>query len=646
MQVALPGRFVRLVLALLIVTSLAALSSGPLAPPPAAAEPTIEEFDEPPVDGPTGIVAGPDGNLWFTVRDENAIGKITPEGTITTYPIPTAESAPEDITLGPDGNLWFTEYNAGKIGRIDNITSAPPTITEFTVPNGTTQRPAGITSGPDGNLWFTQQGVSGGDAIGRISTDGTGITSFPTPTPNGLPMRIVAGPDDNLWFTQRMANKVARITTAGVITEYPLPACPCLPEGITAGPDGNLWVAEAAGAITRVDIIGNAFDFFPPDDGVWPRGITTGPDGALWYTSYGLNYVGRVTTTGVFDQFAIPTANSKPYAVAPGPDGNIWFTEEEGDRIGRATTEVVTLATSSDGDGSIAAAPTGAVIDEATRNFGAGDVVKLTPYPTSGRSFIGWTVDGTYAGWANPLNITMDADHAVEAIFVETESFPDVTSGPTLTAVRELASRGAIFGYQNGNYGPSDRVQRAQMAALIARAMPAGPDTPPTMLTPPGCLVADSWDCEDWGNTFTDQSGDPNLWRNAGTLQHYGVALGYTQQDCERKGRTYPCYGPTDPVSHAQTIAFVTRAMIAKGYWVAQPDAPLPYTGVPGVLATEVRTFHFYTGGVPSAPTTAAIWNGGANRGWFARALWTALNSYWGTDGNLPDDRPAGGNVP
>ena len=58
-------------------------------------------------------------------------------------------------------------------------------------------------------------------------------------------------------------------------------------------------------------------------------------------------------------------------------------------------------------------------------------------------------------------------------------------------------------------------------------------------------------------------------------------------------------------------------------------ERALPYNGVPGVLATEVKTFHFYTGGVPDAPGN---WNSGASRGWFAMALWAALDSYWGVD--------------
>jgi hypothetical protein len=137
------------------------------------------------------------------------------------------------------------------------------------------------------------------------------------------------------------------------------------------------------------------------------------------------------------------------------------------------------------------------------------------------------------------------------------------------------------------------------------------------------------------------ETGQPHLWRNAGTLQHYGVALGYAFGDYAIKGRAFPCYGPSDPVTYAQTITFIVRMMKVKGYWLAQPTAPLPYANVPGPHQEDVRTFAFYTQGLGGIPAPPADWNGGASRGWFALALWQALDSYWGSD------RPgAGGYVP
>jgi len=150
-----------------------------------------------------GITAGPDGNLWFT--EDGGVGKITPQGTITEFPLPTSSMPGAAITVGPDGNLWFTEE--GKIGRIT------PTgkITEFPVPIASTEYTlgeTGITAGPDGNLWFTERGVN---QIGRITPTGK-ITEFPAPNAgvNG-PEDITVGPDGNLWFTE--SDKIGRITT-------------------------------------------------------------------------------------------------------------------------------------------------------------------------------------------------------------------------------------------------------------------------------------------------------------------------------------------------------------------------------------------------------------------------------------------------
>jgi RHS repeat-associated protein len=77
--------------------------------------------------GYEAITAGPDGNLYFTETGSggNRIGRITPSGTITEFPIPTPNSNPLSITAGPDGQIWFTEFNAGKIGRL--TISTPPT---------------------------------------------------------------------------------------------------------------------------------------------------------------------------------------------------------------------------------------------------------------------------------------------------------------------------------------------------------------------------------------------------------------------------------------------------------------------------------------------------------------------------------------
>ena len=81
----------------------------------------VTEFSLRITNGPYGIAAGPDGNLWFTELFGNRIGRITPQGVVTEFGAGIkAGAAPLGITTGPDGNLWFTEYGGDRIGRITN----------------------------------------------------------------------------------------------------------------------------------------------------------------------------------------------------------------------------------------------------------------------------------------------------------------------------------------------------------------------------------------------------------------------------------------------------------------------------------------------------------------------------------------------
>ena len=101
---------------------------------------------------PAGIASGPDGNIWFTEEAGNNIGRITPSGVITEFPIPTAATLPTAIVTGRDGNLWFTESLVNKIGRV----TPTGVFTEFPLPAFLGAFSNGIAVGPDGNLWLTR----------------------------------------------------------------------------------------------------------------------------------------------------------------------------------------------------------------------------------------------------------------------------------------------------------------------------------------------------------------------------------------------------------------------------------------------------------------------------------------------------------
>jgi len=151
------------------------------------------------------ITAGPDGNLWFTDFGTNTIGRITLAGEIIEFSLPTL--SPGGIVAGPDGNLWFVESEgSGMSGQGIGRITPDGTITEFPL-LAPGSEPFDIASGPDGNLWFADNGRN---EIGRISPDGT-VVRCPIPTSHSMPQRITLGADGNLWFTEWEGNKIGRI---------------------------------------------------------------------------------------------------------------------------------------------------------------------------------------------------------------------------------------------------------------------------------------------------------------------------------------------------------------------------------------------------------------------------------------------------
>jgi streptogramin lyase len=265
---------------------------------------------------PGGITGGPDGNVWFT-ESQHKIGRITPAGVITEFPVSSSNS-PGAITTGPDGNLWFTEGSSTGVSMIGRITPAG-VLTEFPGGGGA----ASITGGPDGNVWF-----AGGGGIGRITPSGK-ITEFPV---QGLfVIGITSGSDGNLWFAASLAPDVGRITPAGVQTIFKVPqACNGT---IATGPDGNVWFTEVQGRIGRITPAGVATDF----DGLTPgsnlAGITGGPDGNVWFTE-SEGRIGQITPAGSVTEFSVPAVKDQFSLITTGPDGNLWFTEPSNNRIG------------------------------------------------------------------------------------------------------------------------------------------------------------------------------------------------------------------------------------------------------------------------------------------------------------------------
>jgi virginiamycin B lyase len=307
----------------------------------------------------SSMTSGPDGALWFTSFTQSppnsdigasTVGRMTMAGAVTTFPLPSASSAPASITAGPDGNLWFVEPASNAIGRI----TTSGAVTEYALPTirgQTSTALFSIVAGSDGNLWFSWLRVVPSldqASIGRITPAGT-ITAFPLTLPYDSVGGITSGPDGNLWFTVGEActepchqPAIGRITTSGVVTNFAFSDGLTSPYHITLGVDGNLWFAGAYGNVAlsmvgRITPLGVSKVFQLPCSGpgncLEADSITSGPDGALWFAG-GQGTIGRSTTTGVITEYHA----SLPGPIGPltiGPDGKLWVAS--GAAVGRVT---------------------------------------------------------------------------------------------------------------------------------------------------------------------------------------------------------------------------------------------------------------------------------------------------------------------
>jgi streptogramin lyase len=419
-----------LALALALAVALAVSASGTALGAPLG---QISDFLTPTMNSqPEGIVAGPDGNLWFTEFSGNKIAEVNPSTHgIAEFSVPTGMSQPLGVALGPDGDIWFTEWAANKIAEINPATHA---INQFTIPTANSF-PVAITEGADGNMWFTEQA---GNKVAEISPVTHAFNEFPVTTAASQPFGIAAGPDGNIWFTEKAASQIGVISlSTHTITEVKTPTPAAMPNAIAAGPDGNLWFTEMATGVKGIGEINPLsklpVEFQTPTANALPTVITTGPDGNMWFTENAVpSKVGFINPfTHTFGtEFATPTPNSGPVGIATGADGNLWFTEHDAGRIGvvgaGAPAPLVlapTLAGTPQPGGTLACRP-------ATFASYAGLQPSANAFGFDG---FRWLLDGSQIAGAASQSFTVpSADVGHQLSCAETVTYPLV--GPTTTA--------------------------------------------------------------------------------------------------------------------------------------------------------------------------------------------------------------------
>jgi streptogramin lyase len=245
---------------------------------------------------PLEITSDASGNLWFTnARYLEIISRFDPATSrVTTYHL--NDSSDGGIILGRDGNVWFLEND--HIGKL----TPQGTLTEYPTPQ--TEGGTGLAWASDGRIWFSSAAIPGLSWV---------LTSFdpqsgrvkghrePTVALGG----IVAAPDGTLWYglSAGTASLVHFDPRTEAIASFPIPGhfdlSPC-PAGLQLAPDGSLWYASqhlrgrgyekhvVGGGFVRFDPGAKQFTtYVSPKGNEWNCELTLAAAGKVWGTSAG-----------------------------------------------------------------------------------------------------------------------------------------------------------------------------------------------------------------------------------------------------------------------------------------------------------------------------------------------------------------------
>ena len=202
---------------------------------------------------PLDVTVGPDGNVWFTVNGSGgvggAVGRVNAGSPLSAQivGVPGNVQGPRGIVSGPDGNLYVLGAdNADKIWKV--TTAATPVVTEV----ANVSNPSFGELGPDGRIWFTRFEDNSVAAF----TPGSNVVSTPSPVP-GNPWDIAFGGDGKGYITLHGTNAVVQLTRgAGAPSVSPLtvPAGTIAPTFAVRGLGGEVYAA-ARGSNTVLEIL-------------------------------------------------------------------------------------------------------------------------------------------------------------------------------------------------------------------------------------------------------------------------------------------------------------------------------------------------------------------------------------------------------
>jgi streptogramin lyase len=297
-----------------------------------------------------GIVAGPDGALWYTESHDGLLVRMTTSGTVTRYTLTSGGKLfmPGYLAVGADQRLYIggclihgSQCSQAAIG----VATTSGVFTAYRTLSGDG---AGLVNrpglGPDGNVWVPEFfHIAKMTPAGSIVEYPDPSTSPPTPDTNA---GAAAGADGNLWVNFSPLGEVLKVTpSSGHFSAFKLvqtkTACGLSQNDIAAARDGFLYAGcgslnGGVGGLFQISTAG-ASTYFTDGWGA-SFGPIAGPDHRPWF--FGDRSPNEQLGAGVFQEFlsgtnAIatylpPYSNANVAAIATGPDGNVWALDRNG----------------------------------------------------------------------------------------------------------------------------------------------------------------------------------------------------------------------------------------------------------------------------------------------------------------------------
>ena len=269
-------------------------------------------------DIPTAVAVGPDGSVWFTIDNSNAIGVLR-DSIVQRIAKGRDNLEPLGLAVAPDGHVWFTDALADSIGQL-----SPDGSIELTpLPTGVTQF-GRLSVAPDGGVWFADSWTN---SVVRLK-DGI-FTPYVARTPNAGPFGVTVDANGVAWAALQNANKLVRIDTDGQVAEFEVPTRSAGPSDVAVDASGGVWFIELrAGKIGH--FADNRFTEYPvrsPSAGL--TSLAVARDGGVWFAELREHTLGRLRD-GRLAELRLPRDDARPFGVAVDERGDVWYTDLTG----------------------------------------------------------------------------------------------------------------------------------------------------------------------------------------------------------------------------------------------------------------------------------------------------------------------------